>query len=37
MDAEHPYGRGDAVLRMRPGREFDALIYVDSVTVATYR
>jgi erythromycin esterase len=37
MEAEHPYVRGDAVQRMRPGREFDALIYVDSVSVAKYR
>lgn len=34
--AEHPYFRGDAVRRMRPGYEFDALVYFDSVSVATY-
>jgi erythromycin esterase len=37
MEAEHPHVRGNAVQRMRPGREFDALIYVDSVSVARYR
>jgi erythromycin esterase len=35
-DAEHPYLRGDVVRRMWPAREFDALVYVDSVSVAHY-
>lgn len=36
-DGEHWYVRGDAVQRMRPGRECDALVYVDGVSVAAYR
>jgi erythromycin esterase-like protein len=35
-DAAHPYVRGEAVQRIRPGHEFDALVCVDSVSVARY-
>jgi erythromycin esterase-like protein len=34
---EFAYSRGNEVLRMRPGLEFDALVYVDSVSPPGYR
>lgn len=35
-DAEHAYLRGNDVHRMRPGREFDALLYFDTVSPPRY-
>lgn len=34
---EHPYHRGWSVQRMRPGHEFDALVYVREVRPPEYR
>lgn len=34
---EFAYSRGDEVLRITPGEAFDALVYVDSVSVPSYR
>lgn len=33
---DRPYIRGPDIFRMRPGHEFDALIYVDRVSVANF-
>jgi erythromycin esterase-like protein len=34
--AVHTYSRGDLRARMRPGEEFDALVYFDSVSPPSY-
>jgi erythromycin esterase-like protein len=35
-DREHAYLRGDQIFRMRPGQEFDALVWFAKVSPATY-
>ena len=36
-DGEHPYIRGSSVATMRPGREFDALLYIDKVSPPSFK